>query len=154
MKPSGEMPYPEGQASLRVGAAPGGNRCLFEILSRHGQVLAHVALETPELESLLRSLVDLRATMSEPVPALLDPGTRLAMLANPAWQVSPPARGMDQYEAVLALCHPGLGWQGFLLSRSEALALGQSLIQLTSRTYQIGLATVTFTATPPSPTPT
>ena len=159
--PSDETPHPEGhRAGLRVRVAPGGDRCLFEVVDRRGRALAHVALETPELDSLVRSLADLRAAMGDPVPATLDPGARLTVLVDPAWQTRLPAAGTGPEggaAAVLALRHPGLGWLGFLLPRAEAAALGHSLTRLAAgqeqRTHQLGPATVTFTVTPAVPPP-
>lgn len=151
MEPSDDAPYPEGQAGLRVRVAPGGSQSLFEILDRRGEVLAHIVLETPELDILIRTLADLRTALSDPVPASLDPGARLVALANPAWQVKPPAPGTGQDGAVLALRHSGLGWLGFLLSRAEAATLGYSLVQLAQRGLRAEPATLVPVAVPPAP---
>lgn len=130
MEPSEETPYPKGRCGLRVRAAPGGNVCLFEIVDRRGRALAHVALEVPELDSLVRLLADLRAGLDDPVPASLDPGARLVALVDPLWQAKLPSSPDAPDGVTLALRHPGLGWLGFLLPPCEAAALGQSLTQL------------------------
>jgi hypothetical protein len=129
MEPSAGTPYPEGQQGLRVQALPGGHGCLFEILDRHGRALAHVVLETPELDTLLPVLADLRAGLAEPVPATLDPSARLVALVDPAVETRLPTVAMPA-GAVLALRHPGLGWLAFLLQPSRAAALGSSLLRL------------------------
>lgn len=105
----------------------------------------------PELDTLVRTLADLRALMSDPVPRTLDPGARLTVLSDPAWQVKPPAPGTGRDVAVLALRHPGLGWLGFLLPQLEAAALGHGFVRLIQQqqTHQLGPATVTFTVAPP-----
>ena len=123
---SDEAPYPEGQCGLRVQAVPGGSRCLFEIVDRRGRALAHVALQAPELDSLVRQLAELRSCLGEPVPRTLDPGARLVALVDPVWQAKPLSSPDAPDGVVLALRHPGLGWLGFLLPWPEAAMLGNS----------------------------
>lgn len=130
MEPRDDALYPNGRTGLRVQTALGGNGCLLEIVDRRGGALAHVVLETPELDTLIRALADLRAALGDPVPAALDPGARLTVLIDPAWQAKPPAPGTGQGGAILVLRHPGLGWQGFLLPRTEAAELGYALVRL------------------------
>ena len=152
MEPSDETPYPDGHAGLRAQVIPGGSKCLFEILGRRGQPLAHVALETPEVDQLMQRLAELRAAMNEAVPAALDPGVRLVLLVDPAWQLKPLLPGKGQDGAVLALRHPGLGWLGFLLPQSKVAALGHGLVQLgQQQMYRLLPATVTFSMAPPVP---
>jgi hypothetical protein len=149
MDPSDETPYPEGQCGLRVQAAPGGTVCLFEIVDRRGRALAHVALEAPELDSLVRLLADLRAGLGDPVPASLDAGARLVALVDPAWQARLPSSPDAPEGVTLALRHPGLGWLGFLLPPREAAVLGQSLVQLAAARSGPAPAPAAVPLTPP-----
>jgi hypothetical protein len=129
MEPSAETPYPDGQQGLRVRARPGWHECLFEIVDRHGQALAHVVLEAPELDSLVRLVADLRAGLADRVPASLDPGARVVALVDPALKTARPTGTLPD-GIILALRHPGLGWLAFLLPPPKAVALGTSLLQL------------------------
>ena len=115
-------------------ALPGGQACLFEIVDQHGRALAHVALETPELDQLVGRLAELRTGLGEPVPMATDPGARLSVQVDPAVTVrrlvgSGAQSGMAS-GAVLALRHSGLGWLGFLLPPTKAGTLSQALARL------------------------
>ena len=81
----------------------------------------------------MRVLADLRSRLSEPVPAALDPGSRLVVQVDPAWRTRPPAAGAERDGILLVLRHRGLGWLGFLLPRAKAAALGRSLVRLARR---------------------
>ena len=91
-------------------------------------LLAHMTLEASDLERMIAQLADLRATMEEVVPEVLDPGSRLPAVRSPSWQTSV---ALDQ--VVLALRHPGIGWIGSLLERGEALALSEALAREASK---------------------
>lgn len=80
--------------------------------------LAHMFFEAPELSSLIDGLAALRGRMGDPVADQLDPGSRLQAVVDPVWRVEPNSAGK-----LLALRHPGLGWQGFLLPLLEAEAM-------------------------------
>lgn len=86
--------------------------------------LVGFTLEAPELDRLIALLAGARAHMADPVPPTLDPGSRIAGVASPAWRVAGPDGTGRQ---ALALRHPGFGWIGFALSAQEARALAAAL---------------------------
>lgn len=87
--------------------------------------LGHILLEPSDAEQFLHEVAKHRATLSEKVTPMLDPGARLEAVVEPKWQV---ARQKDGSHG-LAIRHPGFGWLSFALSDDQAKALAKALTE-------------------------
>ena len=82
-----------------------------------GEVKAWADVEAPELDGLIHLLVSARMQLADEVPHELEPGSRLPAIVDPAWRM-PPNQPNDR--RLLALRHPGLGWNQFEFPIHEA----------------------------------
>jgi hypothetical protein len=89
-----------------------------------GKVEAWADVEAPELDSLIHLLLSARAQLLHEVPRVLDHGSRLPTIVDPAWQA--PTEFPEGYRAV-ALRHPGSGWTMFEFPDREARAIAKAL---------------------------
>jgi len=98
---------------------------IFE-LWEDDKALAHILLDAPALDQLIFRLSQIRSAMRETVSPELDPGARIETIEEPAWRI-PDKHSGDARKLMLILRHPGLGWLGFLLEKTRALAISAAL---------------------------
>lgn len=79
--------------------------------------------DASQLDQFIQGAGAMRAALSEPVPAKLDPNPRLHVTTDPSWWVFDPT---GEYQ-LLALRHPGFGWLGFDLPQPWADAIAEHL---------------------------
>ncbi|MBD3837029.1 hypothetical protein [Brevundimonas sp.] len=101
-----------------------------------GKAVSRMALSPTALDDLIANLGALRAQMTQPIPAAIEPGAKVETVVNPSWRTDIQAQG-----PLLAIRHPGFGWQGFLIHPEQGRTLGQGLIDIansveTSKTPQ------------------
>lgn len=93
-----------------------------------GKPISRMALNPAALDSLIANLGALRAQMTQPIPASIEPGAKVETVLNPSWRTDIQAQG-----PLLAIRHPGFGWQGFLIHPEQGRTLGQGLIDIANR---------------------
>lgn len=93
-----------------------------------GKPVSRMALGPAALDDLIANLGALRAKMTQPVPTTISPGAKVETVVNPSWRTDVQAQG-----PLLAIRHPGYGWQGFLIHPEQARVLGQGLIDISAR---------------------
>ena len=94
---------------------------------------AEINLTAAETDALMAALASERAKLAESIPFEIAQGTRLNTIIDPAWRTRP-APHPSIAGPLLALRHPGFGWQAFILPRHEAQSLGKWLAEYTEST--------------------
>lgn len=97
-------------------------------VSEDGKDVARLLMNEVQLSECIDRLAAIREQMTNPIAATLDPSEIMVPTMQPQWRVVPAETDQGVRGTLLALRHPGKGWNGFLFDGEQAKELGQTLL--------------------------